>query len=222
MINLTTTLAELVSRSERYATVLERAGLDYCCGGQRSLGEAATEAGLDGSVLLGDLLRAVEPTAPGPEWITMGPAELCDHITETHHAYLRQRLPELLALADKVEGVHGERHPELAEVRDAIRVMWAELLPHLAAEETELFPAIRREGLPDPALVEGLGDDHEVVGALLDTLRSLTHVFQAPADGCASYQSLYRGLAELDRDVRLHVHKENNVLFPTLAGRVAP
>jgi regulator of cell morphogenesis and NO signaling len=222
MINLTTTLAELVSRNERYAPVLERAGLDYCCGGQRSLGEAADEAGLDGSVLLGDLLRAVEPAAPGPEWVALGTAELCDHITTTHHTFLRERLPELLALAEKVEGVHGRRHPELTEVHRALQVLWSELLPHLAAEETDLFPVVRAGGTLDPEVIEALGDDHEVVGALLETVRALTSGFQPPQDGCASYRSLYTGLAELDRDVRLHVHKENNVLFPALTSGAPP
>src|SRR5690606_30907733 len=125
MINLSTTLAELVTRNERYAPVLERAGLDYCCGGQRTLREAALDAGLDPSQVLGDLLRAVEPAAPPPEWTGLAPAELCRHIVDTHHRFLRERLPELIALAEKVEGVHGGRHPELHEVRGALQVMWS-------------------------------------------------------------------------------------------------
>ena len=221
MINLSTTLAELVSRNERYAPVLERAGLDYCCGGQRSLRQAATEAGLDPSAVLGDLLRSVEASAPPPEWRDLSPAELGRHIVEVHHHWLRERMPALLALADKVETVHGDRHPELHQVHRALKVMWAELVPHLDAEEADLFPAIEADGPLDDELVAMLGDDHEVVGALLDTLRALTSEFTPPEDGCASYQSLYRGLAELDRDMRLHVHKENNVLFPLLAARVA-
>jgi regulator of cell morphogenesis and NO signaling len=221
MINLSTTLAELVTRNERYAPVLERAGLDYCCGGQRTLREAALDAGLDPSQVLGDLLRAVEPAAPPPEWTGLAPAELCRHIVDTHHRFLRERLPELIALAEKVEGVHGGRHPELHEVRGALQVMWSELVPHLREEEAELFPAVEAAGPLEERMVASLGDDHEVVGALLDTLRALSSDFEPPADGCASYQSLYRGLAELDRDIRLHVHKENNVLFPLLLERIA-
>lgn len=216
MINLSTTLADLVSRDDRFAPILDRAGLDYCCGGTRTLGSAATEAGIDGSMLLGALLRAAQGGDTAPEWAGLEVDELCRHIVATHHAFLRQRMPELLALAEKVEGVHGARHPELDEIRNALRVMWSELLPHLATEEDELFPLVASGASLDSELIESLGDDHHVVGALLDTIRTLTDGFEVPADGCASYRALYLGLDELDRDTRLHVHKENNVLFPQL------
>jgi regulator of cell morphogenesis and NO signaling len=222
MINLSTTLGDIVSTNERYAAVLDGAGLDYCCGGRRTLDQAAAEAGIDGSVLLGTLLRATEPTEPGPPWADLDAGALCDHITESHHGFLRRRLPELLALSDKVLGVHGERHPELSEVHRTLQVFWAETCPHLDHEEAALFPTIQSGNEVPSELVDELGSDHELVGALLDTLRSLTHDHVPPDDACASYQSLYRGLAELDTDTRLHVHKENNLLFPMVAGPPAP
>jgi regulator of cell morphogenesis and NO signaling len=60
--------------------------------------------------------------------------------------------------------------------------------------------------------------DHDVVGDLLETLRRLTHGYETPADGCTSYQALFEGLAGLETDTHLHVHKENNVLFPAVVA----
>jgi regulator of cell morphogenesis and NO signaling len=222
VINLATTLGELVTRHEQAAQILERAGLDYCCGGHRTLRAAAEEAGLDGSALLGEILREVPPADPAPEWSTLDPAALCDHLTVTHHAYLRERLPELVRLSEKVVGVHGERHPELVDIDQALQVAAAELIPHLEREEHDLFPAVRARRAIPAELMDALDDDHHVVGALLDTIRNLSHQHGPPDDACASYQLLYRQLAELDHDLRLHVHKENNVLFPALVASTTP
>ncbi len=213
IINLQSTLADIVSADERHAGVLDRTGLDYCCGGRRTLGQATADAGLEGSTVLGALLAATGPSPSPPEWAHLAPGDLCDHIVDSHHRFLRDQLPVLLELAIRVEWVHGERHRELAEVRSLLATVEVEVLPHLAIEESDLFPAIRSGTRVDPDVVAALEADHDHLGDHLDQLRSLTAGFEPPADGCASYRSLYRGLAELDHDTRLHVHKENNVLF---------
>jgi regulator of cell morphogenesis and NO signaling len=72
-------------------------------------------------------------------------------------------------------------------------------------------------GSHDPAVVaqiEVLAAEHETVGDLLDELNRVTSGYATPADGCASYAACYRALAELEADTHLHVHKENNLLFP--------
>lgn len=220
-------LGDLVAANPAAARLLDRLGLDYCCHGERSLRDACQEAGLDvGDVaaLLGDL--AVEGDAT---WTGLDPVELADHIVATHHAYLREELPLLEALAAKVRDVHGERHPELAEVARLVSEVRADLEPHLDAEELELFPAIRTlaEGgagevaAAARATIERMRGDHDRVGELLATLRRTTGAFAAPADACASYLSLYERLETLEHDTHLHVHKENHALFPAalaLAG----
>jgi regulator of cell morphogenesis and NO signaling len=57
--------------------------------------------------------------------------------------------------------------------------------------------------------------EHDYAGSLLATLRDATAGYRVPDDGCASYQSLYKRLARLEADTHMHVHVENNVLFPT-------
>ena len=217
------TLADLVTTDPAAARVLERYGLDYCCGGGRPLDQACAAAGVDPTTVLDAL--ASTPTAPAPDWATMAPEALVDHLEATHHAYLHTELPRLTDLADKVAGVHGERHPELAGVRDTYGELRADLEPHLMKEERLLFPLIRELVASDGAAEAHCGPlelgpirmmvlEHDRAGELLAELRERTGGYEVPDDGCASYRALYEGLAELEADTHLHVHKENNLLFP--------
>lgn len=220
------TLAELVTADPGSARVLERFGLDYCCGGQRGLAEACATASIDVDDVLAAL--AQQPPAGTPDWAALPPEALVDHLEATHHAYLHTELDRLGALAEKVASVHGERHPELTRVRDTYGELRDDLEPHLMKEERVLFPLIRE-------LVAGSGDgpaphggaledgpirvmsmEHDRAGELLGELRRLSNGYEVPDDGCASYRALYEGLAELEADTHLHVHKENNVLFPAV------
>lgn len=226
-IDATHTLGALVTDHPDLAREFERLGLDYCCGGQRSLDDACREAGLDTSELA-SALGALGERGPEP-WATMGPVELIDHLEATHHTYLREELPRLVALADKVTQIHGERHPELADARDVLLELSAEIDPHMAKEEQVLFPMVRElmaaevapsfhsGSLRDPISV--MIAEHDQVGELLARLRLLTDDYTAPADGCASYEAYSRGLADLEGDTHLHIHKENNVLFPAVLER---
>ncbi len=217
------TLADLVTARPAIAGQLDRLGLDYCCGGQRRLVDAVEDAGLEMNEVL-DSLASVEAEAGDEDWSAMGPAELVDHIETTHHVYLRDALPRLSALVAKVTAVHGDRHPELAEVEVLFATLRADLEPHLMREEQVLFPMVRElaaatarpsfhcGSLANPISV--MLSEHDIAGELLARVRVATNDYAVPDDGCASYQALYAGLAELEADTHLHVHKENNLLFP--------
>ncbi len=219
-----TTLAELVIARPSLAPRFDALGLDYCCGGQRSLAEAVAEVGLDLGAITAELSSTPSPAEPQLDWDGIG--GLVDHLEATHHAYLREVLPRLAELADKVAGVHGANHPELATVAHLVHELRADLEPHLLREERVLFPMIRElatatasphfhcGSLSNPIRV--MLTEHDTVGDLLAQLRASTDSYRVPDDGCASYQALYSGLAELEADTHLHVHKENNVLFPAV------
>jgi regulator of cell morphogenesis and NO signaling len=221
MIDVHDTLGALVTANPTRARALEGLDLDYCCEGRRSLTDACLTAGRDIddviAVLEGVDARSIDPV---PVWAELRLDDLLDHIVDTHHAYLRAEAPRLLDLGRKVLGVHGDRHPELSTVVATVEQLWAELEPHLEEEEQGLFPKLHALDAGDGTLeidLTSLRDEHDSVGALLDRVREDTSVFQPPADGCASYQAFYAGLAELDADTRLHVHKENNIVFPTVS-----
>jgi regulator of cell morphogenesis and NO signaling len=223
-IDIERTLGDLVAERPARARVLERAGIDYCCHGQRPLREAATEAGLDPGAVAAAL--AVVTDTVGVEVDQLEPVALVDHIVDTHHAYLHEELPLLDALATKVRDVHGGRHGELAEVARLVHEIRLDLEPHLAKEEAVLFPAIReaatgRSDFPFGPIanpVRVLMAEHDVAGDLLVELRRAAGDYRVPDDGCASYASLYERLAHLEADTHRHIHLENNVLFPAVVG----
>ncbi len=219
-----TSLADVVTVRPELAPVLDRMGLDFCCGGSLAVAEAAASAGLSPDEVLG-ILAAVEAEPP-PDWTSLGPSGLVDHIEATHHRFLRERLPFLSGAAAKVVDVHGANHPELASVAAVFEELRADLEPHLLEEEQLLFPMVRelssasghreaRRGQLEESIA-GLVTEHDRAGELLARLRELTDDHEPPADACATYRALYAGLAELEADTHLHVHKENNLLFPAV------
>lgn len=217
------TLGALVNAQPGLARELERRGLDYCCGGGQSLSEACRRAGLDLEITTRELTVAAAGETPS-DWTTMTAVELVDHLEATHHRYLWDEMPRLSALVAKVASVHGDRHQELGYVAACFADVRADLTPHLLKEERILFPMIRQLAVADAPPMFHCGTlrnpisvmlrEHESVGELLAKLRSLTNGYELPADACASYIACYAALAELEADTHLHIHKENNLLFP--------
>jgi regulator of cell morphogenesis and NO signaling len=222
--SLERTLGDLVAERPARARVLERLGIDYCCHGQRTLLEATTDAGLRPEDVASELDAVVDDV--DAEIDRLGPVPLIEHILTTHHDYLHEELPLLVALAEKVRDVHGGRHPELVTVAGLVEEIRTDLDPHLAKEEQVLFPAIRawadgQREFPFGTLsnpVRMLMLEHDRAGELLEELRTVTAGYAAPADGCASYQALYARLEHLEADTHRHVHLENNVLFPAVTA----
>jgi len=222
-ITETDTLADVVTRHPSLARQLEALGLDYCCGGNRTLADAVTELELDLVEVIGDLNSDSE--VEDVPWSVMGATDLVDHIEATHHRFLWDELPRLSALLDKIVSVHGVRHPELFDVRESFETLRGELEPHLRSEEQLVFPMVRgldaaaRDGSTGVSLtpsdpISELLTEHDAAGDLLVTMRERADGYRLPADACATYQATYDGLTELEADIHLHVHKENNLLFP--------
>lgn len=218
------TVGDLVARDYRTAAVLESFGIDFCCGGRRSLHDACGEAGADPARLKA-ALDALAPRGAAEDDVSgWSPERLVDHIVATHHSYVRVELPAIASEVEKLVQVHGERHPELERVAGVIDELSRELLQHLAKEEIVLFPYIRElatQAVPGPSPfgtvdnpIRMMEREHIEAGQQLRTIRALTNDFRVPPDGCATYHVLLRRLEDFERDLHRHVHLENNVLFP--------
>jgi regulator of cell morphogenesis and NO signaling len=228
--NLEVPVGELVAADSRRARVFERLGIDYCCGGRTPLDQACRARGLDIRAVLDELaLDEAEATAADRRHESFDGkaatiAELIEHIVAVHHAYLLKELPRLSVLVDQVLAAHGIRHPELAEVRDVFRALKDELTWHMRKEEKVLFPIIAQlaEAAEQPEFhcgsvtnpIRVMEHEHTDAASVLGRLRTLTGGYSPPADACTSYRALFDGLAELEADLHLHIHEENNVLFP--------
>jgi len=223
------TLGELAAQDIRKAQVFRKYGLDFCCGGKKTVRQACAEAGVNPEVVEQELRNTESITGSRPlpynEW---SPDFLADYIVNTHHSYVRKNYPDIRMYADKVMRVHGGRHPELVEVHLLVEENYTELMSHMEKEEQILFPYIKhitavKNGtatyqaphfgeVKNPiAMME---HDHEAVGNNLHAIRKYTNGFTLPEDACASYSLLFRMLEEMEEDLLLHIHLENNLLFP--------
>lgn len=224
-----TSLAELVVEYPALAGLLERLHLDFCCRGGRSLAAACTERDLD----VDTLVRVMEAQASSdalPEHDFDGRdsplADLCDHIVSAHHEPLRRELPRLAEALTKVVRAHGKDDPRLSTAQLLFDGLARDLHGHLDREEQLLFPACAAlesgDGVADGhALLDELAQDHVETGETLAQLRGLADDYRLETARCRTHRALLDSLAALERDLHLHIHEENNVLFPRIRTRLA-
>lgn len=214
------TVGEIVAESPLQARVFQSFGIDFCCQGGRTLREACERKSLAPEEVVAKLEAALtDERGEGENPAQLPPAELVEHIVGRHHAYLRDELPRLLAMASRVAQVHGGHTPSLVEVDDVLRSLAQELYDHLQKEERILFPAIVALSLGGATMPLGgpigcMIHEHDDAGAALSRLRELTAGFVPPAEACNTYRALFAGLEELESDLHRHIHLENSVLFP--------
>jgi len=222
-----TPINDFIAEDVRRTGIFEELSIDSCCGGYRSLAEACAEKGIDPEAVLNRLMAVVpesEPVAEVTEGMGGSLSEAVDHLLQTHHTYLKEALPRLAALLDKVVNAHVERHPELNTVQELFGELRADLEPHLMKEEQVLFPMIKQlessGGTAEPHCgplqnpIRVMQAEHERVATLFEKIRATTRNFRMPEDGCESYRLLLTGLDELEIDTLLHIQKENEILFP--------
>lgn len=227
-----TTLGDIVARDYRAAAVLERFGLDFCCGGRRTLDEACGAKNVSPqqvAAALDELTGSAPSDAPDRSWDA---GALITHIVSVHHAYVREALPSITAHLEKLVRAHGERHPELLRIAEHVDNVARDMKTHMFKEEEVLFPYVRAlqaavtHGAPPPPNMFGtvqnpirmMEIEHAAAGNELEVIRELTNNYTVPADGCTTYRVCFRELEAFDADLRRHVHLENNVLFPKALG----
>jgi regulator of cell morphogenesis and NO signaling len=217
------TIGEIVAKDFRTASIFKDAGIDFCCGGNKSIEEACREKGVDSA----QLVQQLDAISQSPASNTMNFNEwelpfLCDFIVQTHHKYVIRNLPELIFYTQKIASVHGEHHPELIEVESLFAQINAELLQHLKKEEEVLFPAIKRiTSHPSPednatiiSEIKRMQGEHELAGGAMDKINVLTHHYLIPDDACNTYRVALKLLEQFEDDLHVHVHLENNILYP--------
>lgn len=223
------TLGQIAAKDLRKAQVFKKYGLDFCCGGKKTVKEACAEKGLDVTKVEQELQQADKIPASRPlPYSDWGLDFLADYIVNTHHSYVRKNLPDIGTYAKKVMKVHGNHHPELLRIHQLVEEVNTELTGHLVKEEKVLFPYIKElvatKNNTQPLHAAHFGTvqnpinmmemEHELVGKNLAEIRELSNNYLLPEDACASYSLLYRMLDEFEEDLHLHIHLENNILFP--------
>ena len=223
---------QLVNEYPAIIPVFQRFGIDFCCGGEKSLAEACTNAHVTPQIILDAFEAAKQLTTARfteQDWNQQSLADLTTHLVNTHHVYVRNESARIEKLLSKVPDKHGAKHPELFQVRDVFTALAAELAVHMMKEEQILFPFINRLEeaaiAKEPALpstcfgtvenpIRMMELEHESAGDALRDLRAITNGYTAPEDACDGFRSLYSALADFEVDLHMHIHKENNILHP--------
>jgi regulator of cell morphogenesis and NO signaling len=209
--------------------ILEDAGLDYCCGGGKSLHEACLHADVPAEEILNRLRENSRDISPGDaNWTSAPLSDLTRHIRERHHRYVREAIVRVQTLLEKVGAKHGENHPEITDIQRLFTEVGREMIMHMQKEEQILFPyidALERatsvhSSVEPPFFqtvvnpIHAMMKEHDAAGELVKQIRKASSDYTAPADACTSYKALYQDLREFEADLHQHVHLENNILFP--------
>ena len=212
----------LVTAYPAATRVLDRHGIDFCCGGGRPLGDVCSEKGLEVDAVLAEIERQVDAApAPPVRWDQQPLPALIDHILSAYHEPLKEELPRLETMARKVHQVHGDKDPErLQGILDTVQALAEDLRQHMMKEEQILFPMIRSgQGPEADGPVTVMEAEHEAAGGMLRRLRRLTGDYQLPGGACNTWRALWHGLEELEGALHEHIHLENNILHQrALAG----
>jgi regulator of cell morphogenesis and NO signaling len=209
--------------------ILEDAGVDYCCGGGKSLHEACLHSDVPTEEILRRLRENTKQAIPDQEnWLSATLCNLTHHIREKHHRYVREAIPRVQSLLEKVMAKHGQNHPEIAEIQRRFSEVGREMIMHMQKEEQILFPyidamehSVNAHGSLEPPFfqtvvnpIQAMMKEHDSAGELLRQIRKESSEYTAPADACTTYKALYQELREFESDLHQHIHLENNILFP--------
>lgn len=222
------TIGEIAGIFPEAMNIFLHYNIDFCCGGGRPLSQAIKEQQLDEQRIIDELNdsyeKGLEKVKVEKDFLKYTEEELMDYIVKTHHSYLREELPHIKMLTDKILRVHGENHPELKKVNELYTALKSELEQHLDKEEQVVFPLITKYSMTkdnterEVMLVKimEIEDEHQGAGKVLKELRLITKDYKIPADVCQSFVLTYNKLQELELDLFNHIHLENNILFKKL------
>ena len=225
------TIGKMVANNFRAAEIFRKYGIDFCCKGNRLLSTVCNDKNLDYDSIVQELDHHIANKSVKSEndYKSMTPDELVNHIETVHHSYVRESIPTLMAYLAKINKVHGDNHPELAEVYSLFEGCGNELTHHMFKEENILFPAIRQLASAEQNIKEKvtpfffgnlenpismMEQEHSAEGERFFKIADLTNNFNPPDDACTTYRVAFLKLEEFQNDLFTHIHLENNILFP--------
>ncbi len=223
------TISELVAQDYRTASVFKKYSIDFCCNGNRTIHEACIKSNMDPSALLIDLDQSVKKNNNNSTDYQSWPLDLLtDYIEKKHHRYVENKTQEIIPYLEKIRKVHGSNHPELAEIENHFKDSAGELAKHMKKEELILFPYIRKMvnhqlsgskvDAPPFGTVQNpitmMHQEHNTEGERFRTISQLSDNYTPPPDACSTYRVAFALLKEFEEDLHLHIHLENNILFP--------
>lgn len=229
-INEEISIGEIVAKDYRTASVFESLGIDFCCKGNRTINEVCETRDIDSRDLLEDIKKVLQE----PQITTINNYDgwaidkLAQYIEDKHHKYVEKQIPVIKQYLDKICSVHGKQHPELFKVQELFNASAGELTMHMKKEELILFPFMKKmvtikdinnkitrphfDSIKSP--IQKMMDEHTTEGERFQKINEITQNYTLPSDACETYKVCFDYLKEFEEDLHLHIHLENNILFP--------
>ena len=221
-------VADVVASNIKTAHVFKKHGIDFCCGGGVSIEKACKKKNVDLNTLLQDLNNIDSKVLPSQNFNNWELDFLIDYIVNTHHVYVVEAIDLIDQYATKVANVHGAAEPAVVKIYEIFKTVAEELTSHMHKEENILFPYIKylvtsqkqKTVWSAPHFVTVVNPinmmehEHETVGDLLKQIALISNKYTPPEWACNTFKALYAKLDEFEQDLHIHVHLENNILFP--------
>ncbi len=228
-INKNQIIGELVAKYYRTASVFKKYGIDFCCQGNRTINDACEAKKIDETLVISDINAKLKSDSNIENDYQSWPLDLlADYIEKKHHRYVQEKTLEILPYLDKICRVHGDRHPELLEINEHFKTTAGELAAHMKKEEFILFPFVRKlvksehehtsviappfGTIQNP--IQMMMDEHTNEGERFRKIEALSNNYTPPQDACNTYSVTFALLKEFEQDLHMHIHLENNILFP--------
>ncbi|MFF2446197.1 iron-sulfur cluster repair di-iron protein [Neobacillus sp. NPDC058068] len=216
---------DIVNELPKTSDVFKKNRIDFCCGGNIPLSEAVAQNGLNMDTLIAELNVVFEKYDNAEKdvdvWTNSDSNTIIDHVITNYHRVSEEELAALSPYVTKVSRVHGNNHPELIKVYELFYEFKKELIEHMAKEEAIVFPLIRQlaDGTVENraeaiAMIVELEKEHDHAGEILRQILAVTSDYELPLDACGTYRLVYARLEALEGLTFMHVHLENNILFP--------
>jgi regulator of cell morphogenesis and NO signaling len=222
-------LRDLVAGQPSAAAVLGRFEIDLCSHGDETLEQVCAGLQLSAVQVIEKLEEAAcHDTGASLDVSRYSLTRLIQHIVRTHHRYVRQQLPGLLAIGQRIVEKQGERSPELNRIPTLLKELRTEMLAHIEKEEEVFFPYVaeldedeRLACLPPSRNIRSLAEtvlamtkEHESASRLIDELESLIQDALPPVSSCAGCAALLAALRAFEQDLNRHIQLEDQLLFP--------
>ncbi len=223
------TISEIVREDYRTAKIFESYKIDFCCNGNKNFKDVVDAKKLDAEKISDELVTIKSQNNNDTiDYNSFALDLLADYIEKKHHRYIEEKTPDIKQYLAKLCNVHGDNHPELFEINKNFNESAGELAMHMKREELILFPYIRKmvsaiqknEKVGPPPFgsvenpIQAMMSEHDVEGERFKKISQITNNYTVPDDGCNTYRVTFSLLKEFEEDLHLHIHLENNILFP--------
>lgn len=220
-------LSDVINLNVRAISVFDKYNFDYCFNGNKSIRDVCKEKNVNPRILI-DELKNVSDDFQVDKFADWRLDFLIEYILNNHHQYIHKMIPVISDLVRKISDELGEKYSDIISIARTFSVVYKDLKQHMLKEEQILFPYIKqlvslkdsgnKSEKPYFGMIENpigmMNSDHKNALDEFYNLQKITNNFTSPENANDTVTILFNKLKDFGKDLHLHIHLENNILFP--------